>query len=207
MQEVRKIISVKEGGESEDTANFKTSLFGFDKKAVKEFIAAAEAAQRAAAEAYESKLAEQSASLSMALRERDKLSDEIAQLSEKLKILSADTDEKQSGLSAENYILKARIADLSEVERKNGELLSEINDLKSRCESRELENRELERALGEKEEVILEQCRKYSDIEKGLKLEIERIKTESESALRLAQRRGELARDNILKALNVLDHV
>lgn len=204
MEDVRKMISGQEDGEK--AGKFKFSLFGFDKKAVEEYISAAETSHRNSAAAYESKLAEQSAALSMALREKEKLTGEVAALGEKLKILSAGIDGKQSELAAENYILKARIADLSEAEGKNGQLTSEINDLKSRCESRESEKCALEKSLGEKEEIIIEQCRKYSDIERGLKLEIERRKTESESAARLYELRIGLAKDNLIKALNVIEH-
>jgi chromosome segregation ATPase len=180
MEEVRKMVSEKEENGVSKVKKFRISLIGYGKKEVEDYISTTENSYKAEVDAYERKLADQSAALSMALREREKLAAEYEEMREKLKILSADTDEKQSELAAENYILKARIADLSDIESKNSMLISQINDLSLRCEHSESEQKVMQNTLGEKEETILEQCRKYSEIEKNLKLEIEKIKAESE---------------------------
>lgn len=204
MEQVRKMVSEKEPESGKKEGKFHASVLGFNKKEVEDYIAAQEENQTAAADVFERKLTEQSAALSMAIREKDKLIAENAAMSQRIKILSADIDGKQSELAAENYILKARIADLTDLEGKNAKLLSEMNDLKARCEHSETEKKSLQLSLGEKEEVILEQCRKYSEIEKKLKLEIERVKAEAASSLQVYELRIETAKDNLKKALNIL---
>lgn len=207
MEEVRRMVSEKEPVDGNKTKIFRSGLFGFSKKEVEEFIAAADTAKKAEAEAYEKKLAEQSAALAMALREKEKLTEQNTVMSEKLEILSSDIGGKQSEIAAENYILKARISDLSDVEGKNAILISEINDIRSRFENSESEKKELQLTLGEKEEIIIEQCRKYSEIEKNLKLEIERIKAETEHKVQVYELKIATAQDNLRKALNILERI
>ncbi len=207
MEEVRKMVSVNQDDIAEKTQKFRFSLFGYDKKAVEEYIKTAEAGYKAEAETYEQKLAEQAAALSMALREKERLAAEAEEMKEKLKILSVDIAGKESEIAAENYILKARIADLADVENKNAALVSEMNDLSLRCGHSEDEKKALLKALGEKEETILEQCRKYSEIEKNLKLEISRIKAEAESKTNFYELKITTVQDNLKKTLNIIEHM
>jgi hypothetical protein len=206
MEQVRKIVTEKEPEAEKKINKFHVSILGFSKKEVEDYLAASDTVQKTEAQAYERKLAEQSAALSMALREKETLAAQNAALNEKLKILTADSDGKQSELAAENYILKARIADLSDVESKNSALISKVNDLAARCEHSEAEKKELQKALGEKEEIIIEQCRKYSEVEKKLKIEIEQVKAEAESTVKVYKLMIETARDNLSKTLSILEH-
>jgi len=183
---------------------FNKSLFGLNQKDVDIYISDIEKNQIMSAEAFERKLEEQSAALSMALREKEKTAQELAAATEKLNMLNAECGTKQSELAAENYILKARIADLEDVEKKNAALATEINNLKSRCEHSEAENKILQKTIAEKEEVILSQCRKYSEIEKNLKLEVERVKAEAESKEKVYELKIETVKENLNQAVTIL---
>lgn len=207
MEEVRKMVSVNQEIIAGKTKKFKVSILGYDKKAIEEYIKTAESGYKTEAEAYEHKLAEQSAALSMALREKEKLAAEAQAMEEKLKILSKDISGKENEIAAENYILKARIADLTDVESKNAALLSDMNDLNLRCENSEAEKKALQNELNAKEEIILEQCRKYSEIEKNLKLEMNRIKAEAESKENFYELKIATVCDNLKKTLNIIEHI
>lgn len=204
MEEIRRLVLAKDEGNMKKEGEFHVALLGYNKKEVEEQVATFEANLKTAAEIYERKLEEQSTALSMALREKEKLTCEVADLRGKLTI-AAGTDVNQSELSVENYMLKARIADLSDIERKNEDLISEVNELKKLYEYSEDEIDELKKSLAEKENIILEHCRKYIDAEKNLKHEIERIKAEAESSQKVYEIKNEMARDNLRKALNILE--
>lgn len=204
MEEVRKLITVKDEEDEKKEGKFHVALLGFNKKEVMEYIAALEANMKAGVESYEKKIEEQSTALSMALREKEKLMSEVSDLREKVGMLSDDANESE--LAVENIMMKAKIAELLEIERKNEHLVSELNNLKKLYECNDAENKELKKSIAEKEKIILQQCHKNIETEKNLKLEIEKYKSQAENTQKICDIKIELAQDNLRKALNILEH-
>lgn len=206
MEQLRKMVTNKEIDIDNESKKFGIAVLGFNKREVSDHIDAMSTHFKSSIISYENKLSEQTTALSMALREKEKLSEELEKLKKKVEVLSVDVDEQKSEVVAENIVLKTRIEDLSDVEHRNEMLISEINNLKSRCEYSEAGKKELLDTIQEKEEIILEQCRKHSEIEKSLKIEIERIRTEYESKANIYELKIQTTKDNLTKALSVLNH-
>ncbi|HOA84895.1 MAG TPA: hypothetical protein PKN17_02570 [Bacillota bacterium] len=203
MEEVRKIVTGKEAAEGEGP-NFSMAPLGFKKSEELEYIKNIEAGMRSSVASYENKLAEQATALSMALREKEKLTAEIEVLKKKVEQLSVNVDEQKSELAAENNVLRTRIAGLLEVEKRNEVLTEKLNNLASRCEHMEAEKKALKDLIAEKEATILEQLKKYSEIEKALKLEIEKIKIETDGRLQAYELKLELIKENLQKILSLI---
>jgi chromosome segregation ATPase len=203
VEQMRKIVTEKESG-GRPKPGFGTAPFGFKKNEVLEYIKAAEAEMRSSVASYENKLAEQATALSMALREKEKLIAEIDTLSKKVMQLSVNVDEQKSELAAENNVLRTRVANLLEVEKRNEMVTEKLNNLTSKCEYMEAGKKALQDTIAEKEAIILEQLKRFSEVERALKLEIEKIRIETDGRLQAYELKLRLIKENLEKTINLI---
>lgn len=201
MDQLREIITDSE------VNNFKTAIFGFDKKEIIEYISTLEQNLKTSIFNYEKKLSEQANALTMALREKETLITKGNELTKQVKLLSIDIDEQKSSVVAENNALKERINELLEYESKNDLLITEMVGLKSRCEYCESEREGLLKTIVEKDEIILEQCKKNAQSERLLKTEMEKIKTYYESIRKVQLLNIHAAKEGLLKITNIVEQI
>lgn len=186
---------------------FKSSLFGFNKKDILDYIYSLEQNSKNSVFNYEKKLSEQANALTMALREKETLAEKVAELTKQVEYLSVDADEQKSSLTAENNALKNQVEELSEYKSKNELLVTEIIGLKSRCEYAEKERQGLLETITEKDEIIEQQCRKNADSERLLKNEMEKIKTEYESIRKVQLLNIQSVKEGLAKITNIVEQL
>jgi len=186
---------------------FGTSVFGFNKEEVLDYINNLNKNMKNSIYNFELKLTEQSNAMTMALRERDNLAVKAEELEKKVEYLSSNTDEEKSNLVAENNELKLRVEELSELGNRIELLSAEITGLKSRCEFAEREKQGLIEEINKKDEIIAVQCKKNAESERILKNEHEKLKTQYESTRKLQTLNIENAKDYIDKLMNIIEQL
>lgn len=199
MDNIREIIT------GTDEKKFKKSVLGYDKKEIDDYILTLEQTFKGSVANYEKKLAEQGDALSMALREKEKLTEKNAELEKKVSYLSSDVEEEKSRLIAENNALKEENTQLSELESRNSLLASNLAELSAKCELTERERDQYKTVIAEKDEIIAEQCRKNAEAERNLKTEMEKLKVKIESERKIQLHHIALLKEHLAASLAILE--
>jgi len=79
-----------------------------------------------------------------------------------------------------------------------------LNNLTSKCEYMEAGKKALQDTIAEKEAIILEQLKRFSEVERALKLEIEKIRIETDGRLQAYELKLRLIKENLEKTINLI---
>ncbi|MDD4689640.1 MAG: hypothetical protein PHE51_07855 [Eubacteriales bacterium] len=184
--------------------NFKTTLFGLEKNQVFEYISAMEESNKKAIENYEKNNEEQSSSLAMITREKEKLETRVSELKAEVKRLNPENDETKSKLIAQNEQLKNEIETLKEYKFEIDELKTQLKAFETECDFLNSERQKYEESIKEKEDTIMEQCKQIAEMQKKHKFEISTMNVNAEAEKGILNHNIRILKEHLAKAETIL---
>ncbi|MFA7636286.1 MAG: hypothetical protein WCX81_00830 [Monoglobales bacterium] len=187
--------------------NFKTTLFGLEKKQVFEYISSMEESNKKAIENYEKNSEELGSALAMITREKENLAAKVSELEAQIRRLNPENDETKTKLIAQNEQLKNEVEALKEYKLEVDDLKAQLKALEANCDFLNSEREKYEQTIKEKEDTIMEQCRQIAEMQKQHKLDLSEINLSVKAEKEILNQNIKNLKEYITKAETILDSI